>query len=244
MSTRPGIKILTAIFLCFASTAHAQDMVQQMYAKHAAGFRKNLSFVQETGFYRNDSLIGTATWYEVLVYPDKLRIDIDDPAAGNSFFFVNDSVYRFQKNELKSRSYQPHDLLFVLGGMYSFPLAGVYKRLKEIGYNPDKTFETTWKGKNVVVIGTDRPETESNQFWVDKEKLVTLRILNNKDGQKTEIVCDDYTRLGNGWCETSIDFYMNGKLRQTEKYRDLKENFTVDMEYLDPWKMGKVKFWD
>lgn len=236
-------KILTVMFLSVASVIHAQDMVQQMYAKHAAGFRKNLSFVQQTGFYRNDSLVRTATWYEVLVYPDKLRIDIDDPAAGNSIFFVNDSVYRFQGNVLKSRSYQPHDLLFVIGGMYSFPLKEVYNRLKSIGYDTKKSFETTWKGRPVIVIGTDKAETESNQFWVDKEKLVTVRILNNKDGQKTEIVCGDHIQLGNGWCETSVEFYVNGQLRQTEKYHDLKENINVDMEYLNPDKMGKIKFW-
>ncbi len=103
--------------------------------------------------------------------------------------------------------------------------------------------EIAWKGRPVVVMGTDKDETESNQFWVDAEKLVTVRILNNKNGQKTEILCDDYVPLGQGLCETSIQFFINGKLRQTEKYRELKENFTLDMDFLDPAKMGKVVYW-
>ncbi|MBK7434323.1 MAG: hypothetical protein IPI66_10720 [Chitinophagaceae bacterium] len=214
-----------------------------MFDKHAKGFRKSLSFVQETGFYVNDTLRKTATWYEVLVYPDKLRIDIDDPRSGNAIYFVNDSAYRFQKGELKGRNYQPHDLVFVLGGMYSFSLEEAYKKLKAIGYDTEKTYTTTWKGRPVVVLGTDKDETESNQFWVDAEKLVTVRILNNKNGQKTEILCDDYVPLGQGLCETSIQFFINGKLRQTEKYRELKENFTLDMDYFDPGKMGKVEYW-
>lgn len=234
---------LAILLLSLTTITFAQPIVQRMFDKHAKGFRKTLSFVQETGFYSNDSLKRTATWYEVLVYPDKLRIDIDDPNSGNAIFFVNDSAYRFQKGELKSKSYQPHDLLFVLGGMYSFSLEDAYKKLKAIGYDTDKTYTTTWKGSPVVVLGTDKDETESNQFWVDAEKLVTVRILNNKNGQKTEIICGDHVQLGNDWCETSIQFLINGKLRQTEKYRELKENFTVDMDFLDPLKMGKTGYW-
>ena len=237
-------KIMVAFLISIAGSLHAQEIVQQMYSNHAKNFRKSLSFIQQTSMYRNDSLIRKATWYEVLVYPDKLRIDIDNPSSGNSIFFVNDSVYRFQNSELKKTGYQPHDLLFLLGGMYSFPLDTVYKKLKAMGYNINKTFETTWKGKKVVVIGTDKEETESNQFWVDKEKLVAVRILNNKDGQKTETLCEDYLQLGDNWCETSIEFYLNGKLLQTEKYSDLKVNVPIDMEYLNPYKFGQVKFWN
>ena len=236
-------KLLVVFFMVITINTNAQDIIQQMYSAHAKNFRKSLSFLQQTNTYRNDSLIKTATWYEVLVYPDKLRIDIEDPSKGNSIFFVNDSIYRSQNGQTKNMGYQPHDLLFVLGGMYSFPLDKVYPKLKAMGYNTDKSFETTWKGKKVVVIGTDKDETESNQFWIDKEKLVTVRILNNKDGQKTETVCGDYVPLGNNLCETYIEFYLNGKLRQTEKYTDLKENVPVDMQYLDPYKIGQVTFW-
>lgn len=236
-------KIILVILTCSAFCSQAQDIVQQMYKAHAKGYRKSLSFVQQTGFYQNDSLIRTATWYEVLLYPDKLRIDINHPDSGNTIFYVNDSAYRFQSSKLKNKSAQPHDLLFVLGGMYSFGLDEVYKRLKKIGYDTDKYFETTWKGQNIIVVGTDKDETESNQFWVDKEKLVTVRILNNKDGQKSEILCEDYVKLGQHWCETKIEFFINGKLRQTEKYTEIKENVIVDIDYLDPYKLGQAKFW-
>jgi hypothetical protein len=236
-------KILMFFLVTHTVSAQAQDIIQQMYTRYAKKFRKSLSFEQQTNTYRNDSLIKTATWYEVLVYPDKLRIDIDDPSKGNSIFFVNDSIYRRQNGQTKNLGHQPHDLLFVLGGMYSFPLDKVYTKLKAMGYNTDKSFETTWKGRKVVVMGTDKDESESNQFWVDKEKLVTVRILNNKEGQKTETVCGDYVPLGDNLCETNIEFYINGKLRQTEKYTDLKENVRVDMQYLDPYKTGHVTFW-
>lgn len=236
-------KLITGLLLCLATGAEAQDILQQMYTKNASGFRRSLSFVQETNFYRNDSLVNKATWFEVLVYPDKLRIDINNPDDGNAIFYVNDSAFRFQNYVLKSKGPQKHDLLFLLGGMYYFPLPEVYTKLREFGYDTDKTYETTWKGRAVVVVGANKDETESNQFWVDKEKMVTVRILNNKGGQHSEIVCGDYRRLGTNWCETAIDFYVEGKLRQQEKYMNLRENFSVNLEYLDPHKMGKVKFW-
>ncbi|MBK8608487.1 MAG: hypothetical protein IPL84_00620 [Chitinophagaceae bacterium] len=59
--------MVLVFLMCTAISAQAQDMVQQMYAQHAANFRYSLSFVQETNFYRNDSLHKTDTglkcWY-------------------------------------------------------------------------------------------------------------------------------------------------------------------------------------
>lgn len=237
-------KLILAFLMSCAFTTYAQEIVKKMYKAHAKDFRKSLSFVQQTGFYLNDSLVKKAIWYEALVYPDKLRIDIDSASSGNIIFFVNDSAYQFQKNKLRSKGYQQHDLLFVLGGMYSYPLDTVFQKLKAFGYNTDKTFETTWKGKKVVVVGTDKEETESNQFWIDKDKLVTVRILNNKNKQKTETLCEDYVKLGKGWCETTIKFYVNGKLRQSEKYTEIKENVKINMDFLDPYKLGQVSFWN
>lgn len=237
-------KTLFFILFCITLSSQGQNMVQKMYKNHAKNFRKSLSFVQQTTLYRGDSIFRKDTWYEVLVYPDKLRIDINDAISGNAMFFVNDSSFRFINNNLKIRVYQPHDLLFVLGGMYSYPLDTVYNKLKRFGYNSDKFYDTIWKGQPVTVVGTDKDENESNQFWVDKEKMVVVRILNNKNGQKSEIICEDYIKLGNHWCETKIEFSINGKLIQAEKYTDLKENVNVDPDYLNPYKMGKVKFWN
>ena len=206
-------KLFLFFFLCIAANAQAQDIVKKMYSRYAKDFRKSLSFVQQTAFYQNDTILRKAVWYEALVYPDKLRIDINSPDSGNVIFFVNDSAYRYQNNKLKGKSYQPHDLLFVLGGMYSFPLDTVYEKLKRFGYDTQKTFETTWKGKKVIVVGADKEKAGGNQFWVDKEKLVTVRILNNK------------------------------KKKKSEKYTKLKENVKINPDFLDPDKLGEVKFW-
>lgn len=236
-------KIFPIVFVLISHSVQSQDIISIMHAANAKNFRKSLSFVQQTEFYRNDSLIRQATWHEVIVYPDNLRIDINDLSRGNSLLFVKDSFYNFQNSQLKTKVRQPHDLLFLLGGMYSFPLQAVYMRMKEAGYNTDKSFETIWKGMKVVVIGTDKEEKQSSQFWVDKERLVVVRILDNKDGQQSEIVCSDHIKIGKSWCETKVELYVNGKIRQTEKYSGIQENISIDMDYFNPYKFGQVKFW-
>lgn len=235
--------VLLAVLFMTSSLCFAQSVIEKMYNTHAKEFRKSMSFIQETAFYRNDSIVRKATWYEVISYPDKLRIDINDPLKGNTLFFVNDSLYNFQSKQLRSTTYQPHDLLFVLGGMYSYPLKDVISRLQKIGYNTNQSFETSYKGVPVIVLGTDREELESNQIWIDKVKLVPIRILENKGGQKSEIICSKYVKLGNHWCETMVEIFVNGKLRQTEAYTQLKENVGINMEYFNPAKIGEVTFW-
>lgn len=237
------VKSIFFIFLLITVKSGAQDIIKKMYDANAPGHRKSLSFIQQTEFYRNDSLIRKATWYEVLKYPDKLRIDIGSPTSGSSLFFVNDSLYSFQKGELKSKIYQPHDLLFVLGGMYSYPLDSVYKILNRIGYNTSASFETTWLNRPVIVTGADNTYSLTNQIWIDKENLVVTRILNYKDDIKKDIRCTHYTQLDNKWCETRLEMYINDKLRQVEIYNDIKENIEVDTDFFNPYKLGQIHFW-
>lgn len=235
--------VLFLLFSVVSSVCYSQNVIEKMFAVNAKDFRKSLSFIQQTSFFRNDSLIRKATWFEVISYPDKLRIDINDPAKGNALYFVNDSLYNFQAGQLRSRTYQPHDLLFVLGGMYSFTLEDAMIRLQKIGYNINKSYETVFRGRPVIVLGTDKDEMESDQLWVDKERLVALRIIENKPGFKSEYVCGDYIKLNNHWCETMVEIYVNGKLRQTEQYTQLNENININMDYFKPAEIGKVIFW-
>ncbi|HVV55126.1 MAG TPA: hypothetical protein VHC47_07375, partial [Mucilaginibacter sp.] len=76
------MKILSAILLLTLPFAQqkgsgATALLQKMYARYHGKWHTNLSFDQTTEMYRNDSLVRSQTWYEHILYPDKLRIDFD-----------------------------------------------------------------------------------------------------------------------------------------------------------------------
>lgn len=232
------MKIL--VFLLFALPFTAphetgESVIAKMHAKYAGNWMKSFTFTQTTESYRNDSLIKTATWYEHIIYPDKFRIDFDKD-SGNAAIFTKDSVYRF-KNATLVRTYGNDDnLTFLLGGMFFYPLDSVKIMLGRNGYDLSKSYETKLNGSDVYVIGAASNNEKSNQIWIDKQKLVVVKFISYKNGEKEEGVFYNHRQFENGWSETACDFYVNDKLIQKEKYYDCKANKSIDLKIFNPYK--------
>ena len=231
---------------CSLSASYAQTgekTLEKMYRTYAGNWCNTLTFVQRTENYQNDSLTKISTWYETIAYPGQFRIDFGDPAKGNATLFLGDSVFTFRKGALLRKDYRVNDLIFLLGGMYFHPLEKVKTLFKEFGFDLSKGHESTWKGKAVYVIGAMSGDETSNQLWIEKERLILLRMIKQENGQKEEGIFEDHIRTGKGWTETKIAFYLDGKLFQLEYYNDVKANVPITEGHFDPTLFGKVNHW-
>ncbi|MGN6351809.1 MAG: LolA family protein [Parafilimonas sp.] len=230
----PALLILVLMFAAPHDTG--EDIVARMHAKYAGKWMKSFTFTQTTESYRNDSLIKTSTWYEHIIYPDKFRIDFGNKDSGNAAIFTKDSVYRF-KNTALVRTYGNDDnLTFLLGGMFFYPLDSVKIMLCRSGYDLSKSYETKLNGSDVYVIGAGSNNEKSNQLWIDKQKLIVVKFISYKNGEKEEGIFYNHRQFENGWSETACDFYVNDKLVQKEKYYDCKANEAIDIGMFDPHK--------
>ena len=88
--------------------------------------------------------------------------------------------------------------------------------------------------KDVYVIGANNADEKTNQFWIDKEKLVVVKFINYNHGEKEEGIFNNHKQFGNSWSETACDFYVDGKLIQKEKYFNCKANGNIDLKIFDP----------
>lgn len=239
--------LLSLLFTCcFLTALHAQtgeQTLEKMYRTYAGNWCNTLTFVQRTENYQNDSLTKISTWYETIAYPGQFRIDFGDPAKGNATLFLGDSVFTFRKGALLRKDYRVNDLIFLLGGLYFHPLKKVKSLFKEFGFDLSKGYESTWKGKAVYVIGATPGDEKSNQLWIEKERLVLLRMIKYENGQKEEGIFEDHIRTGKGWTETKIAFYLDDKLFQLEYYNDVKANVPITDGHFDPALFGKVNHW-
>ena len=217
----------------------AEEVIRQMYDRYHGKWYSSFTFVQKTERYRNDSLVQTSTWYEALIYPDKFRIDFGDLKDGNAVIFRNDSVYNFRNGELKNKGLDKNDLTFLLGGLYFYPLDKVFAELKSLHYDLGKFREDSWNGREVFVIGASASGEKTNQLWIDKERLILLRMIKYDDNKKEEGIFGDHIQTGGGWSETSAIFYIDDKLIQKEFYRDCKANSPLDPTLFDPALFGK-----
>ena len=223
--------LLLALVLPRVNTG--EDVVKMMYKKYSGKWERTLVFDQTTEIYR-DTTKRVQTWYESMLFPDRLRIDIEPTSAGNSIIFRGDSTYNIANGKIRAASGQGNDLVFLLGGLYFYPLQQSLDKLKGMGYDLAKVSESTFNGKAIYVIGTLNSNDKTNQLWVNKDDLYLVRMIKYDKGTKQDAIFEDYIKLGGGGAETKVTFYLNDKLRQVETYHHCKTEPHMDASIFDP----------
>jgi hypothetical protein len=227
--------ILLAL-VCVISASWAQtpvtgkELLTKMHEKYAGKWYKTFQFKQTTDMYKNDSLIRSQVWIEHIQFPQNFRIDFGNADSGNAVIFKNDSSYYFKNSQLLRTDYYPNDLLFLLGGMYFYPLNEAIAKMKTYGFDINKFHESKWNGNDVYVIGSNKDGEETNQAWFDKEHYSLVRMIKYENGRKEDALLEDHVKLDGGYSETQVKFYMNDKLLQVEKYFDLEANKKINPE--------------
>ena len=226
--------LFVAALFSFSGHKDGAEVLKDMHNRYAGNWYNTFTFTQTTEHYRNDSLVKTSTWYEAIIFPEKFRIDLDDRKSGNAVLYLGDSMYMFRKGKMTNKRFNDDNLTFLLGGMYFYSLEESAAKLKHMKYDLDKFHETTWKGKPVYVIGASNSEEKTNQLWIDKEKLVIVKFIKFKGTLKEEGIFYEHKPFGKAWSETAVDFYMNDKLVQREKYHDCKADVRINEAIFDP----------
>lgn len=230
--------ILVVLYSLQVSAADGADVLSKMHNRYAGKWYRTFTFTQSTEVYRNDSLRRSETWYEAAIFPDRFRIDFGAPDSGNAVVFTGDSSYTFRRGKLRATRKDANDLTFLLGGMYFYSLADAKSKMKELGYDLSRSFETTWKGKPVYVIGVSGEGEKQNQLWVEKDRLIVVRFIKYENNRKEEGLLEDHIKAGGGWTETRATFYFDDKLVQKEFYHDFKADPPLDDRLFNPLAFG------
>ncbi len=240
------LKILFILTFSITKISFAQNksitsakILTKMYNKYAGKWYKNFTFYQTTENYRNDSLIKTSIWHEALIYPNLFRITIGDSANGNAMIIKGDSVFNFSKSKMFRKAANEDDLTFLLGGMYFLPYFTVMQKMQQEGYDLKKACESKFEGKAIYIIGANDTTEKTSQLWIEKDRLIVLRMIKYKPEMKEDAIFGDYKKVEKGWRENSVIFYINDKLYQKEKYYDCKANTIIDKKIFDPYNFIK-----
>jgi hypothetical protein len=214
------------------------EVIQAMREGYDGRWPKSVTFEQETTFYEPGNNVMVQTWYEAIEAPGKLRIDLYPFERGNGMLFRNDSLYEFRRGSLKQKSHQPHSLLLLSRDVYFLPADKTTAKLKAIGFDLAKLREDRWEGRPAYVIGAEgEDDVKSPQFWIDKENLYLVRLLQplREDPSKIqEVQLSRYQRLGGGWIETEVLFKVDGKRQLLERYSDVRFDVRFDDKLFDP----------
>lgn len=213
------------------------DLVRQMHDRYAGKWYRTLTFVQTTTFPDRPA----ETWYEAGTIPGKLRIDIAPLDSMNAFMYVGDSAIVFQGGK-RVAAHQDRNLLMTLGfDVYGQPPETTIEQLRGQSVDLGKIREDTWNGTKVWVVGADKGDTTTNQFWIEQKRLLFVRLIETHKSLKNpqappnvlDITFESYQPLGKTWVAPRCVIKANGKEVQREDYRDIRADVELQPDLYD-----------
>jgi hypothetical protein len=230
-----SLLLLGAVVLLGPSPKNGEELIREMHEKYTGKWYHTLTFTQQTT--HEDGKI--ETWYEAARIPGYLRIDIAPLDSMNAIIFREDSLYVFRGGHpVPARAYV-HPLMVLGFDVYADSPEKTIEKLHGLQFDLSKLREDQWQGRAVYVVGADAGDTTSAQFWVDKERLITVRLLQPGQNGGMESLFNKYQRLGSGWVSPEMIFYRNGKMFQKEEYSDIRADVTLPAELFDPVTYAK-----
>src|SRR5262252_4044910 len=155
----------------------AEALLRAMHERYASSWYDTLTFTQKSTTYNPDGTTKIETWYEAALLPGKLRIDIGPPADGHAYLLNDGNATLFEKGK-DPRSRRLVNLLLVLGfDVYKQPSETTLKIVQSERIDTSKFHEEKWQGHETYVVGAEKGDTKSPQFWIDKDRLLFVRLL-------------------------------------------------------------------
>ncbi|PIW04542.1 MAG: hypothetical protein COW40_09055 [Cytophagales bacterium CG17_big_fil_post_rev_8_21_14_2_50_40_13] len=219
------------------------SLLKKMSKRYDGKWYKSVSFEQKTTRYSEDGSISAVnTWYEAMELPSNLAIKFDDMDKGNGLLFRNDSIYQFNDGQIAGSRVMYHPLLILGFSVYSQPVEKTEAALITLGFDLNKAYQRDYNGKQVYVVGALEGDETSNQFWIEKDRLLFVKMIQNfGENRIQEVFFDKYEALGGGWIAPEVRFYMNGKMTLLEEYTKI-ETPNLNAEIFDPKRFIEAKW--
>jgi len=252
----PAMKVMAASIVAVFALAGASarepeirsgdDVLRAMHERYQGNWYDTLTFAQNTTTHNPDGTSKTEIWSEAAMLPGKLRIDFGKITEGNGAVFNDGTVTSFKDGKVVSARPFVH-LLLVLGfDVYKQDAQITIDLVKGQAIDLSKVHEESWQGKTVYVIGAAKGDLKAKQFWVEKERLLFVRLLMPDEKDKTKMRDErfaDYRQLSVGWIAARVEFYTDGKLVFEESYFDVVPNPKLQAAVFDP-KNFNTEHWE
>ena len=221
-----------------------RDLIRAMHDRYAGKWYHTLVFTQHNTTTRPDGTKDHSTWREYAALPGQLRIDFLPADSGNGVLFTNDSQYTFAADTIANAIAFVHPLMVLGFDVYVDPVEKSIARLEQYGFDLTRVREDVWHGRTVYIVGEKPGDGHSRQFWVDKGRLLFVRMLEpaRRDSTKTtDTRFNRYQPVGSAWLSAEVEFLVDEQPRWLEQYVDIKTDTTLSADLFDPkqWKTAR-----
>lgn len=225
-----------------AAITSSPTLIRALHERYASSWFRTLTFTQKTTVRLPSGGEIAQTYYESIQIPGRLRIDTDLQSK-SGILFTRDSSFRFSAGKLVGTDTSLNELLVLGFDMYTQPVARTESMLRRLGFDLNRFHESTWQGKPVYIVGAARGDTTSKQFYVDRERLLLVRVIASSPRGRTDTRCGDYVQYGGGWVATEVQQYVNGKRTVLEQYLGVRVNPSISDALFDPKQWSTAPHW-
>lgn len=202
-----------------------RDVLRAMHERWAGHWYGTLEFMQDNTAPQPDGSARHSTWHEIAAFPGRLRIDFVAPDSNRTILFRADSEYVFTRDSLVRAAAFVHPLLVLGFDVYFQDPAAVAAKLERLGFDLSRVHEDVWHGRPVWVVGARAGDFHRKQFWVDRDRLVFVRLLqpDAQDSTRTDDTrFEAYQPLAGAWVSARVEFLEGGSPVWIEQYRDIR----------------------
>jgi hypothetical protein len=242
--------VVTATVLRAQAPKSGADVLDRMHRKYAGKWYSTLTFTQKTTQYgRNGGAPTESTWYEAMRFQPggaRLRIDTGDPSAGNGILYTADSSWSVRGGVARPGTANGNAFIPLIENVYLQPVDATVQQLAGEHIDFSKVADVSWQGHPAWAVGASSPsDTTSPQFWIDKDRLVLVRMFVSFGANRPplDVRLENYVETGGGWLATKVTMLNNGAPVQTEEYSGWKTGQKLDPDLFDASKWSTVTHW-
>jgi hypothetical protein len=238
-----GACLLASVPAISREIRDGQSLLTAMHDRYKDSWYESVVFKENAITLNPDGTSTTEVWDEALELPGKLRINRGPSSEGNGFVFVDGTLTTFEKG--KSTGARPFvHMLLVLGfDVYRQDSKTTIDVAKSQGFDLTQIHEEKWDGQDVYVVGAARGDLKSKQFWIEKKRLLFVRLIEPGRDDTTKINDTrfrDYRELSTGWISARVEFYTNAKNTFNEDYFDIRANAKLAPVLFDATKFNET----
>lgn len=249
---RKRILVLSAVCTFVPVALRAREVrdgeavLRAMHERYQNNWYETLTFTQKSTTHNADGTEKSEIWHEALLLPGKLRIDIGPLADGNGALVADGAYTSFKEGKVAATRPFVHMLLVLGFDVYRQAPQVTIDQVKGQGFDLSKFREDTWEGEPVYVVGAAKGDLKSKQFWIEKKRLLFLRLIqpDRSDPSKTsESRFADYRQLPVGLVAARVEFFVEDKNVFSEEYSEIVPNPRLDPAIFDP-KQFTAQHWE
>ena len=223
----------------------SSELIREMHDRYAGNWYRSLRFTQSNTFYTQSGGEQKSRWLEHLSVPGKLRIDFEPISAKSGLLILNNRVTTFDNGKRIDTRRSIQAILTMTADVYAIPPEITMRRLDSLKIDLEKFRIDKLDRKRVYVIGAEEGDLESNQIWIDADRLLLLRLIQREKRGERTIVTD--TRVGGyknvDGVPVAHEFVStrDGKPYFREVYEDVQVNADLPDGIFDPSRWTSVR---